>query len=61
MVEKEGHFINGEKNNWWLFYDKKGNLSHKCQLKDNQKNGYCLHYHNKKLVKAEKYHKGKNK
>jgi len=34
-------------------------INHKCQLKNNQKNGYCLRYQNKKIVKAEKYKAGK--
>lgn len=53
--EKEGHFIKGIKTNWWLFYDSNGDISHKCQLKNNQKNGYCLIYKKRKLVKASKY------
>jgi len=34
-------------------------INHKCQLKNNQKNGYCFHYKNKQLIKAEKYKAGK--
>ncbi len=41
-----------------LFYDKKGFLNHKCQLKNNQKNGYCLVYKKNKLVKASKFKEG---
>lgn len=57
--EMEGHFEKGKKNKWWLFYDDMGHINHKCQLKDNQKNGYCLMYKMKKLVRAEKYQQGK--
>ncbi len=57
--KSEGHFINGKKNNWWLFYDKIEQINHKCQLKNNRKNGYCFHYKNEKLTKAEKYKSGK--
>jgi antitoxin component YwqK of YwqJK toxin-antitoxin module len=42
--EKEGHFVKGIKNKWWLFYDAMEFINHKCQLKNNQKNGYCLMY-----------------
>jgi len=34
-------------------------INHKCQLEDNQKNGYCLMYKNEKLVAASKYKAGK--
>ena len=59
LLEREGHFIKGAKTNWWLYYDKAGNLAHKCQLKNNQKNGYCLLYKMKQIVKASKYKNGK--
>ena len=52
-------FKGGKQNNWWLFYDKDGFVNHKCQLKNNQKNGYCLLYQKNKLVKAYKFKKGK--
>ena len=57
--EKEGHFIKGKQNNWWLYYDADGNVDHKCQLKDNHKNGYCLLYKKRKLVKAVQFKNGK--
>lgn len=57
--EKEGHFLLGKQNKWWLYYDDMGHINHKCQLKDNQKNGYCLMYKMEKLVKAAKYQNGK--
>lgn len=57
--EKEGHYEKGKQNKWWLFYDNMGHINHKCQLKDNQKNGYCLMYKMKKLIRAEKYRQGK--
>jgi antitoxin component YwqK of YwqJK toxin-antitoxin module len=59
IKEKEGHFIEGQQNDWWLFYDKKGHVIHKCQLKNNQKNGYCLIYQEGTLIKASKFKKGK--
>ena len=34
-------------------------INHKCQLKDNHKNGYCLMYKNEKLIAASKYKAGK--
>lgn len=57
--QKEGHFKNGLQNDWWAFFDKNGVLKNKCQLRDNEKNGYCLVYKNDKLVKASKFTKGK--
>ncbi|WP_040560083.1 hypothetical protein U8527_20470 [Kordia algicida OT-1] len=57
--KSEGHYVNGVKSKWWLFYDEQGKVNHKCQLKNNQKNGYCLRYINEKLVSAEKYKHGK--
>lgn len=56
---KEGHFLAGKQNKWWLYYDDMGHINHKCQLKNNQKNGYCLIYEMEKLVKAAKYKEGK--
>ncbi len=58
-IKSEGHFINGLKSKWWLFYDTMEKISHKCQLKNNKKNGYCLRYLKEKLIKAEKYLNGK--
>ncbi|WP_353779061.1 hypothetical protein [Winogradskyella sp. 3972H.M.0a.05] len=57
--KSEGHYVDGIKSKWWLFYDDMEQVNHKCQLKNNQKNGYCLRYKNKKIVKAEKYEAGK--
>ena len=57
--EKEGHFSKGKQQKWWLFYDKTGAINHKCQLKDNKKNGYCLLYTKGKLEKASKFIGGK--
>ncbi|MFC4095171.1 toxin-antitoxin system YwqK family antitoxin [Euzebyella saccharophila] len=59
QLVQEGHYAYGKKNNWWLFYDKNGFVNHKCQLKNNVKNGYCLKYKNQKLTSAEKYENGK--
>jgi len=56
--ESEGHFISGKKNKWWLFYNETEILIRKCQFKDNQINGYCFLYENKKVVKSEKYKAG---
>ncbi len=58
-LESEGHFSKGTKNMWWLFYDNMERIYHKCQLKNNKKDGYCLLYTNEKLVKVEKYKAGK--
>ena len=59
LKESEGHFINGKKTNWWVFYDDLGKVNHKCQLKFNQKNGYCLKYKNGDIISASKYNAGK--
>lgn len=56
---KEGHFLHGKMSHWWLFYNDQGKISHKCQLKEGVKNGYCLKYLNEKLTSAEKYKNGK--
>ncbi|MFV0248315.1 MAG: toxin-antitoxin system YwqK family antitoxin [Tenacibaculum sp.] len=53
--QKEGHYINGKQSKWWLYYDNKGYINHKCQLKDNKKNGYCLIYDKNQLIKVAKY------
>lgn len=57
--KSEGHYLNGEKAKWWLFYDDMEKINHKCQLKFNKKNGYCLMYKNEKLISAAKYKAGK--
>ncbi len=57
--ESEGHFEKDKKIKWWIYYDKNGKVVHKCQLKNNQKNGYCLMYTNEKLTSAVKYALGK--
>ena len=57
--KSEGHFKADRKSKWWLFYDDMNQIDHKCQLKNGQKNGYCLHYKNEKLIRAEKYKLGK--
>ena len=36
-VELLGSFKEGIKNDWWLFYNKSGEINHKCQLKNNKK------------------------
>ena len=59
IKKSAGHFLNGEKSNWWLFYDDLEKVNHKCQLKHNVKNGYCLMYKNEKLVSAAKFKAGK--
>ena len=57
--ESEGHFEQNKKSDWWLFFDMDEKIIHKCQLKNNKKNGYCLMYENEKMVAAVKYDKGK--
>ena len=60
--QKEGHFNLGKKQDWWLFYDKMERVNHKCQLKNNQKNGYCLMYQNEELSFGYKiFRRKKNK
>ena len=51
--------IKEKKINWWLFYDEQERINHKCQLKNNQKNGFCLMYKNEKLISAVKYKAGR--
>jgi antitoxin component YwqK of YwqJK toxin-antitoxin module len=58
ILESEGHYESGTKTNWWLFYDITEKIYHKCQLKNNQKNGYCLIYNNNKIVKVAKFKNG---
>jgi len=58
VLKMEGHFMKGEMGLWWLFYDQKGNVDHKCQLKNGVKDGYCLKYKDSKLTSAEKYQDG---
>ena len=56
--ESAGHYVKGKKSKWWLFYDENEKVNHKCQLKNNQKNGYCLRYMGEELIRAEKYKNG---
>ena len=56
---QEGHYMNGKMTDWWLFFDVQGKIDHKCQLKNGEKNGYCLKHKNGKLASAEKYTNGK--
>lgn len=57
--ESEGHFFNGKKNDWWSYCNSKGEIIHKCQLQNNIKDGYCLHFKDNEIVKASKYSEGK--
>ena len=59
IKKSEGHFVKGQKTNWWLFYDASEKINHKCQMKHNQKNGYCLMYKDEKLISAAKFKAGK--
>lgn len=59
IIESEGHFKHNKRVLWWIYYDAYGKVIHKCQLKDNQKNGYCLMYTNEKLTSAIRYSLGK--
>ncbi|MEM7086632.1 MAG: hypothetical protein AAF489_10650 [Bacteroidota bacterium] len=52
---KEGHYRNGSTENWWIFYDIANAKTSKFQYKDNQKNGFCLRYKKRKLIRVEKY------
>lgn len=58
ILESEGHYENGTKANWWIYYDMTEKVHHKCQLKNNQKNGYSFIYNNNKIVKAAKFKNG---
>lgn len=54
-VIKEGHYDKGIAQDWWIFYDIARLETRKFQYVDNKKNGFCLVYQNKKLIKVEKY------
>ena len=58
ILESEGHYENDTKTKWWSYYVSEEKLSHKCQLKNGKKNGYCLTYNNDKIVKAAKFKNG---
>lgn len=53
-----GSFKNGKKTKWWSFFNRIGQLTHKCELKENLKNGFCVHYQKDKIVKGTYYKKG---
>ncbi len=53
---EEGHFENGKMVGWWISYE--NDLFNKCQIVNNEKNGYCLVYQKEKLIKAEQYFEG---
>ncbi|MFT5864242.1 MAG: antitoxin component YwqK of YwqJK toxin-antitoxin module [Flavobacteriales bacterium] len=54
-VQKEGHYRKGTTENWWIFYDLARQEKRKIQFQNNQKNGFCLIYKDRQLVKVEKY------
>ena len=54
-AKKEGHYLSGKQNKWWVYHNKKGEVIYKCQLVDNLRNGYCLLYKDKKIIKASKF------
>lgn len=58
VIREEGNYTKGKRNDWWSFF-MSGKLTHKCQLKNNEKDGFCINYKNGKLTKASKYEKGK--
>jgi antitoxin component YwqK of YwqJK toxin-antitoxin module len=58
-LESEGHYRKGKKNNWWSYYNSTGEVIHKCQLHNDVKNGYCLHFKGNEIVKASRYSEGK--
>ena len=58
-LESEGHYLKGKKNNWWSYYNSTGEVIHKCQLHNDVKNGYCLHFKGNEIVKASRYSEGK--
>ena len=59
IIKKEGHYLEGAAIKWWIFYDQKGQIIHKCQLRNGLKDGYCLKYKDQELTSAEKYSNGK--
>ena len=59
IKKTEGHYSEGKKYKWWIYYDTKEEISHKCQFKNNLKDGYCLIYKDGKLVSAQKYKEDK--
>ena len=54
-LKKEGHYSKGTAENWWIFYDLVRQEKRKVQLQKNQKNGLCLVYKDRQLIKVEKY------
>ena len=58
-VEKEGHFIANRAEDWWIFYEIGNANKSKFQFKNNLKDGICLRYKNNRLIKAERYEKGR--
>jgi len=55
LIIKEGHYEHGSAENWWIFYDIANQSTSKFQFKNNRKNGFCLQYKKRKLLRAEKY------
>ena len=54
-LKKEGHFVNGSAENWWIIYEIGTLNKTKVQYQNNKKNGYALCYKNNELIRAEKY------
>ncbi len=54
-LDREGHYINNAAEKWWIFYDIAGRNKEKVELQNNQRNGYCLIYEGRKLIRVKKY------
>jgi len=54
-LTREGHYLSGSAENWWIFYDIANAKTSKFQFKKNQKDGFCLRYKKRKLIRVEKY------
>ncbi len=57
-LKKEGHYVKNSAENWWIFYDIANQKTSKFQYKNNEKNGFCLRYKKRKLIRAERYKNG---
>ena len=42
LLLKEGHFLNGKADNWWIIYEIAADKTHKAKFKKNKKKGYCV-------------------
>lgn len=58
---QEGNFNEDRKSKWWSFFNQKGILSKKCELKNGELDGFCIHYRDDKIVKGDFFKEGVKK